>query len=651
MKGGSERVRLLESGKIGKLLIRNRIVMAAMAVGALAEPDGRMSERLIDYYTERAKGGTGLIVTGPFFFREVEQSPSVIATLMADHDIHKARLNQLAESVHDYGAKIAVQLAPGRGRNATPNVLRTVGAVGPSPNPPFFNPRMTARALTIEEVERLVQAFGSRAQFVRDAGIDGVEINGHGGYLFDEFTSPLWNRRTDKYGGSLEGRLRFSVEAIEAIKKGAGADFPVLIKFALTHYIPGGRDIEEGLEIARRWEEAGVDALVIDAGCYEVRYWPNPPTTQPMGCMVDLAAMVKKVVKIPVIAVGKLGAPELAEGVLQDGKADFIALGRPLLADPEWANKVKERRLEDIRPCIGCHEGCHKRLHERKFLTCTVNPACGREKEFMINPAEKKKCVLVIGGGPGGMEAARIAALRGHRVALWEKGNTLGGNLIPAAVPNFKREYGTLINYLSTQIKKVGVDINLGKEATPELIEEINPEAVFIATGSIPIFPVLPRVEREKVVTAVDLLLGKREAGQSVVVIGGGLVGCETALYLTHKGKKVILLEILDSLMCDVYSINRMHLEKLLADSQVEILTKTELLEITDKGIVIADKDGRRSTLEADTVVFATGFEPNDTLFKALKGKVPELYSIGDCVVPRKATDAISEGFRIGRLI
>ena len=645
---------LFEPGRIGRLSLKNRIVMAAMGVGSLAEPDGRLSERLIDYYVARAKGGTGLILTGNArITRRIEQPPDILfgRNLMIDHDIYLARFNQLAEAVHDYGARIAVHLLAGVGRNAPPGMLKVVGAVGPSANPAFFDPKVIARELSTEEVEDLVMAFESAARIVREAGIDGIEINHHGGYLLDEFTSPLWNRRTDKYGGDLDGRLRFSLETVEAVKKGAGADFPVIVKISLTHYIPGGRGIEEGLKIARRLEAAGVDALDIDAGCYDVRYWPNPPTTQPMGCMVDLAAMVKREVRIPVIAVGKLGDPELAENVLREGKADFIGLGRPLLADPDWANKVRERRTEDICPCVGDHDGCHRRFSERKFPSCTVNPACGAERELAIRPAEKKKFVLVVGGGPGGMEAARVASLRGHRVSLWEKGEALGGNLIPASVPAFKAEYRVLIRYLSTQIRKLGVEIGLGREATAEQIAAAKPDAVFIATGSGPAYPDIPGIKGKTVLTAVDLLLGKGEAGESVVVIGGGLTGCEAALYLAQKGSKVTIVEVLGSLMQDVYSINRSHIERLLADQAVKILTHSRPLEITDQKVTVADLQGRITMLEADTVVLAAGHKGDNGLSDILQGKVPELYPIGDCLQPRRVMDAIWEGFRLARLV
>ncbi len=505
-------MKLFESGKIGRLQVKNRIAMSAMSVGGLAHPDGRLSKRGIDYYVARAKGGAGLIITGACeVSRDIERFSihPLGDDLIIDGTLYAAWLEELADGVHDYGAKIAVQLNAGWGRVLPRERLIRSGMkspVAPSSVPWVHDPRVMTRELTTEEVEQLVQSFGVAAEVAGHAGIDAIELCCHAGYLFDQFLTPLWNRRTDQYGGDLEGRLRLVVEVVQGIKEVLGLSYPVIIKFGLTHYFEGERKIEEGLEIARGLEAAGVDALCVDAGSYETRYWSIPSEFQPPGCTVNLSEKVKKVVNIPVMVVGKLGYPQLAEKALQEGKADFVALGRTLLADPEWPNKVRDGKLEDIRPCIGCLEGCYRRILDGKPIGCTVNPATGREVDFVIGPSEKKKTVLVIGGGPGGMEAARVAALRGHRVALWEKGNALGGNLIPASVPDFKRDYRRLTNYLATQIKKLGVDIKLDKEATPALIHNIAPEVVFIATGSLPVIPEIPGVKKGNVVTAVAIL-------------------------------------------------------------------------------------------------------------------------------------------------
>ncbi|MFC1592791.1 FAD-dependent oxidoreductase [Candidatus Omnitrophota bacterium] len=642
-------MKLFEPGRIGRLSLRNRIVMAPMGTGGLAEPDGRFSRREVDYYATRAKGGTGLIVTGVAFVdRDIEKPPNVP---IVDNSKCIASLNELAEAVHDYGARIAVELTAGFGRVGSPVQPGGARAVAPSAMPCFWDSTVTAREMTTEEVERLVRAFEYSAEILSIAGIDAVWIHAHEGYLFDQFQTALWNKRTDKYGGDLEGRLRFAVEVIKAIRRGAGEDFSIIYRFGLTHYLEGGRKVEEGLEIARRIEAAGVDALEVDAGCYETHHWPHPTTYQPPGCMVDMAEMVKTVVKIPVITVGKLGYPELAERVLQEGKADFISIGRALIADPEWPNKVKEGMLEDIRPCLADSEGCSGRILTGKYISCTVNPSAGMEKEFALQLAAREKSVLVIGGGPGGMEAARVAALRGHKVNLWERSNVLGGALIPASIPDFKEDYWDLLKYLSTQLNKLGVTVELGKEGTQELVKEMNPEVAFIATGSTPIIPEIPGIEKGKVVTAIDLLVSRKDTGESVVVIGGGIVGCETALYLAQKGKKVTIVEILDSLVRGIFKRNRIYLIQLLNDANVEILTETMVLEIIDEGITIANKYGKRSTLKADNVVLAVGLKPNSKLIEVLTDSVPEVYAIGDCVEPRKIINAIWEGFRTARLV
>lgn len=670
-------MKLFEPGRIGKLTLKNRIVMAPLLTG-LTEPveDGRLSPRDIDFYVARAAGGLGMIITS------VMRPNRRLEPSFGEPVINNLRcirwLNDLAEAVHDYGVKVCVQLSPGLGRNILPNpALPHGGLVAPSPVPSFFDPDITCRELTIEEIEQLITDFEFSAKIISSAGIDAIEIHAHEGFLTDQFMTSLWNKRTDKYGGDLDGRLRFAMELVNATRRGAGDDFTITFRYGLTHYLDGGRSIEEGLEIARRLEAAGLSALHIDAGAYENNNWVKPPTSQSPGCLIQMAELVKKVVKIPIITVGKLQYPELAERVLREGKADFIALGRPLLADPEWANKVKGGRFEDIVPCLGCHEGCLTRVYQLKHASCAVNPACGKERDYAIRPAETKKSVLVIGGGPGGMEAARVATLRGHKVTLWEKGYALGGNLKPAAVPDFKMDYKLLLDYLITQIQKLGVTVKLGQKATPELIQEMNPDVVFIATGATPsikpikctqcgicdtskfkpTFCYVPQIpgletgiEKGKVVTAVATLLDKKEVGESVGIIGGGMVGAETGLYLARKGKKVTIVARHDA-MRDMMWVNALDIKEKLSDTDAKTLTDTDVLEIIDKGIVIADEQGNKSTLEADTIVLAGGMKSNSDLMEALGDKLPEIYAIGDCVKPRLVLHAIWEGFRTARLI
>jgi len=665
---GGWRMKLFERGMIGNLTIKNRIVMDALNV-QLATPveDAALTERGIDFYVARAKGGVGLIKTT--FMRPNHKLEFSIGEPVINSERCVSWLNDLAEAVHDYGAKVCVQITPGLGRIPTPKShLPHGGLVGPSPLPSFRDPEgqlprigpgrypakgerhVITRELTTEEIEGLVKDFELSAKIVRLADIDAIEIHSHQGYLLDEFMTALWNKRTDKYGGDLEGRLRLPLELVEAVKRGAGPDFPILFKYPLTHYLEGGRTVEEGLEIARRLEAAGVYGLSINGGCYETYNRAQPPTTQPRGCWVDLAEMTKRAVKIPVILAGKLGYPDLAEKVLQEGKADFIGLGRYLLADPEWANKVKEGRPEDIIPCLGCHEGCIARVRKFQRIGCAVNPATGLEKKLSIHPAKRRKSVLVVGGGPAGMEAARVSALRGHKVTLWEKQDMLGGNLIPAAIPDFKDDYKLLINYLVTQIKKLSVTVELGKVATPDLIRNFSPDIVFIATGATHVIPDVEGIEewmeKGRVITAIDALLERKYIGKSVVVAGAGLIGCETALYLAKKRRKVAIAGG-RRLAHDMVWGNALDLIKLLDDHDVKIFNNNRVIKITETGV-----DSAAQHFDAETLILAVGMKSNNEIpLETVTDKIPEVYTIGDCVRPRHVMSAIWEGYRTAYLM
>ncbi|MFC1926537.1 FAD-dependent oxidoreductase [Chloroflexota bacterium] len=648
-------IKLFEPGKIGRLSVKNRIVMAPMGVAKYVGQDGMITEEGIDYFATRAKSEVGLIITGSHTTLadlEFAESTKAGINIIPRFDIPEAipRYRELAKAVHNYGAKIAIQLTAGFGRVMLPQILNAgATSVAPSALANVWDPSIMTRELTTGEVERLAKSFGDAAEMAVSAGFDAIELHGHEGYIMDQFMTSLWNKRNDKYGGNLDSRLRFILEIIENIKSRAGKEFPIIFLYALDHYIEAGRHIDESLEIARRLEQSGVDALHVDAGCYDSWYWPHPPVYLPPGCMVDLAEAVKKVVRIPVITVGRLGYPELAEDILWEKKADFIALGRPLLADPEWALKAKEGRLEDICPCIGCHVGC---LGVKGYQSCAVNPACFYEKELSIKPAEKPRTVLVVGGGIAGMEAARVASLRGHQVTLYEKSNLLGGHLISASVPEFKRDLVLLKDYYATQIAKLGVKIVLGKEVTSKLAEETKPEVVIIATGSTPIVPEIPGIEKDIVVTAIELLLGKKRAGERVIVAGGGLVGCETAVYLAQHGKRVTIVEMLEEILAGVAEPNKQYLFKLLAENGVNVLTETSLSRITDEGAIVVDKRHMyEAKLKTDTLVLAVGLKSERELVKALEGKVPELHAVGDCEQARKIDDAVEEAFRVMRVI
>ncbi len=649
-------MKLFEPGRIGTLRLKNRVAMAPMAIGGLVEPDGRFSEQAITYYRERARGGAGLIITGLTTVEsQIEKNllNGWAAFPRLDSGAYVPRLSKLADAVHDYGAKLSIQLTAGFGRVAPHFLMRQGRPPAPSVVPCFHNPRESTREMTVDEIERLVKAFATAARVVQSAGADAVELHGHEGYLLDQFKTALWNKRTDRYGGDLAGRLRFPQEVIAAIKKATGPDFPVIYRVGLTHYLEGGRELEEGIAVVKRLESFGVDALHVDAGCYETWHWAHPPLYQDPGCLTDMAAAAKQAVKIPVIAVGRLAYPQLAEALLIEGKADFIALGRALLADPEWPEKVRLDRVQDIRPCIGDHDGCLGRSFKGKPLSCSVNPAVGLENEMALSPAAKPLRVLVVGGGPAGMEAARVAAVRGHQVTLLDRHHGLGGTLIAGSVPSFKKDLRLLIDYFEHQLPQVGVDVQLGREATPQSVVESGADVVILATGASSILPEVPGIHGSNVVTAVDLLLGKVLPPQhaEVVVLGGGEVGCETAIHLAQRGCRVTLIEMLPEVLGGVFEANRLQLMQMMQQWQVRVLTNTCLLAVNADGISARYKNGSVAEIQGALVVIAVGLTPRIELQSALTGRLPRVHAIGDCVRARSVFDAFWEAYRLARLI
>lgn len=666
--------KLFEPISIGKVEIKNRIAMAPMAIAGLTTPDGGFGQRAIDYYVERAKGGVGLIITAATIIdNETERFPrsTLSAARNPSHFIETA--SELTQKVHAHGAKIFVQLTAGVGRVAAPP--RRMPApdftpVAPSPIPYYWDPSITCRELTLEEIQKLVIKCDNAAEAAVAAGFDGIDFHGlHEGYLVDQFAIAMFNRRQDKYGGDLRARLTLPIEILREFKKRAGKDFPVQLRFSVKSYVkdwrqgglPGeefkeaARDTEEGLEAARILEEAGYDAFDADAGTYDAWYWAHPPNYFEHGCYLPLTEKLKKAVKVPVIVAGRMEVPELAHKAIAEGKADMVVLGRGLLADPYWPNKVKEAKTKNIRPCLACHQGCLGKMIAREGpLSCAVNPACGNETDYAIQPAKEVKKAMVIGGGIAGMEAARVAAIRGHSVTLYEKNDRLGGHVLTASVPSFKKDEARLLDWYRTELGELKVKINLGKKASAELIQKEKPDVVIIATGSKPLIPDMPGINKEKVTTAIDLLLGKKKAGKVVVIVGGGLIGCETALWLAQQGKKVTIVEALDKLMqagSPVPRPNSMMLRDLLKFHKVNVLTNTSLSEVTDDGVVVVEKSSPKTRLPADTVVIAVGLKSDQELYSALKDNIPNLHIVGDAVEARNIMHAIWDAYEVTRNI
>lgn len=640
--------KLLESVKVGIKLLRNRIVMPPMNA-RLNRPDGSVTKATIDYYSERAKGGVGAIIVESSYIDDKE-SRSEIAQMGVYSDRLIAGLSDLAEAIKVNGAAALLQIIHG-GRQCDP------GATGKQPVAPSAIASPTIgimpRELTLTEIEQIQDAFATAARRAKQAGFEGVEIHGAHGYLLGTFLSPYANKRTDKYGRGLEGRALFALETIKKVRKEVGDRFIVGYKISGDEYVPGGLTLKETTRFAKMLDEANVDYIQVSAGVEvaESLLHAVPSMYIERAHLAHLSEGIKRTVKIPVITVGGYDV-ETGEKALREGKADLVALGRALLADPELPRKLASDRINDIRPCIRGNEGCISRIFLGHTMRCEVNPACGRESEFKITPAVNKKSVVVVGGGIAGMEAARIASLRGHEVTIVEKRDKLGGHLLEASVPRFKQDTKRLLNWIINQVNKGSVKVQLNNEVTPSLIQDLKPEVLIIAVGSDFILPPISGCNRSCTIVADDALLGKKAVGDKVMVVGAGLVGCEIALYIAEElKKKVTIIEMLDEMLVELEFLSKVALIGRLQKAGVEIHTGWLLDEIKDKSLVCRDEKLERHELEADTVVLATGLGAKREVVEKFKGQAPEVYIIGDCVEARKIYHVFEDAWRAALLI
>jgi 2,4-dienoyl-CoA reductase-like NADH-dependent reductase (Old Yellow Enzyme family)/thioredoxin reductase len=648
--------KLFEPIQIGNVQLRNRIVMPAMGT-LLASDTGAVTDRLIDYHAERSRGLVGLNIT------EVAcvDSPlgkTIVNQLRIDHDSYVPGLNHLAQTVHAYGGKIAVQLHhAGRQTSlAVTGGLQPVSASDVAYYDKYGIPPAAwvsqPRPLTVEEIGRLVEKFAESAERAKRAQMDAVELHGAHGYLIGQFLSPYTNKRTDAYGGSLERRMRFALEIVQRVREKVGARFPVIFRISADEMIPEGLKLDEAKTICRNLEEVGVDAINVSAAIYESEHWCEQPMATPRGCLTHLSAGIKEAVGIPVIAVGRINDPTLAERILQEEKADMVAMGRALLADPELPRKAREGRLDDIRRCTACNTGCIYRVGWQGLsVSCQVNPGVGREKEFRVVPVDGPRRILVIGGGPGGMEAALIASLRGHKVVLYEKNSELGGQVLLAIKPPHKDELRSILEYFPAQLNKLGVRLELGKEANDRVIESEKPDAVILAAGATPLVPEIRGADGDNVMTAWDVLAGRKKPEGKTVIVGGGEVGCETAEFVAESGLRVTVAEMLDYVAVDVEPLTRWLLLERLRKLGVSLMTDARTSEITRDGINVLGNRRGNEHVEAHTVVLALGSKASNQLLEPLRKKVNELYAIGDCVEPRNILEAIREGSEAGRVV
>ena len=697
---------------IGKVTIKNRFAMAPMGPLGLADADGGFNQRGIDYYVERAKGGTGLIITGVTFVDNTVEEHGMpncpSPTYNSVHFVRTAR--EMTERIHAYDARAFLQMSGGFGRVTIPTNLGEYPPVAPSAIPHRWLDKI-CRPLTTAEIRSIVRAFGDGAFNAKRAGFDGVQIHAvHEGYLIDQFAISLFNQRDDEYGGSLENRLRFAREIVEEIKSRCGADFPVTLRFSPKSFIkdlregalPGeeftekGRDLAEGREAARLLAGYGYDALDTDVGSYDAWWWSHPPMYQEKGLYRPYCKIVKEIVSVPVLCAGRMDNPDMALAAVEEGVCDIVSLGRPLLADPDYVNKLRQGRPQDIRPCISCQEGCMGRIQEYSALNCAVNPQAARERVSAYAPVLRPKHVMVIGGGPAGCEAARVLAIRGHRPELFEKADRLGGNLIPGGAPSFKEDDLALARWYETQLGELGVPVHLGarvsaadvcratasapaagqpdaaagvQTAAPASGQTAGPasgqstgpaaacepfDAVIVATGSAP--KRLPLGDDERVYTAAEVLLGEKDCGRRTVIVGGGLVGCETALFLAQKGVEVTIVEALDKLLAvngPLCHANSEMLERLIPFNGIRVITGARVQSYSDGFLRLTEggDDAQNTELACDSVILAVGYREENALYEELKFAVPEIYLLGDARRVANIMYAVWDAFEVANSI
>lgn len=654
---------LFDPVRIGTCEIKNRYAMSPMATFGMTDENGILTDACIEYYVTRARGGVGLIITGMHIVEDrfEKNAPTGVPLVSSrvNHEVLKRRMRRLTDRVHAYDCRIFLQLSGGFGR-ASHMGLFCQGAVAPSAVGNRFAPHILHRELTREEIQTYIDSFAREAAFAASVGFDGVEIHAlHEGYLLDQFTMSFFNQREDEYGGSFENRYRFAAEILRAIKAACGQGFPVSLRYSPKHCMKGlgegglpgeeyrelGRDMPEGLEAARYLEQIGYDALNVDLGCYDAHFWSHPPVFFEDGMYLEAAAAVKQAVGIPVLVSGRMDDPDRGAAAIAGGKCDMVSLGRPLLADPDLPEKVRTGRPGDIRTCISCNYGCSVRIRTEGTIGCSVNPECAQETRRRLTPAVSPKRVLVVGGGPAGMEFARVSALRGHQVCLVEKETQLGGQMVSAGCAPFKHHDRALVQWYERQLLQLGVEIRLGQAANMTLVQKFCPDCVALATGAAPVVPPIPGVVLPHVIPVTDLLMAPERAGDRVVILGAGQAGVEAGVWLSGMGKKVTILSRSDSFMKGAYHNAAAMAKRLLERNGADLQFRVHADTIDAEGVNVTYADGSRGKIPADTVVTAVGFRSEQELYRPLLEQCPSVFLLGDAQSPRNVYYAIHSAY------
>lgn len=629
---------------VGRMTVKNRIGMSPMGTNS-AFTNGRKDAQEIDYFIERAKGGTGIIFMGCQMLNEKVAQGSMEGYL--DSFTVLPSLTSVCDGVHRYGAKIVCQISPGTGRNAFPDTFGNP-PISSSETPSVFNPDVKCHALTKDEIAQMMEGFKFAAGLARDAGYDAIEVHAHAGYLIDQFMSPVWNKRTDEYGVTPEGFARFPCEIVQAMKSVVGDSMPIIFRISLDHRFPGGRTIEDSVKLLPILEAAGVDAFDVDAGCYETLDYIFPPSYLGESCMSYVCEAARKAVSVPIFTAGTLN-PDEAVKLLDSGNVDFVNFGRALIADPYLPVKLQKGHPEDVRPCLRCNEYCIGRIwNNHTKLSCAVNPQAMEEVRFELKRTASPKDVVVVGAGPAGMEAARVAAIEGHHVTLLEKSDRLGGTMGNISSASFKSNIRKLVAWYGVQLQKYDVDVRLNHEVTEDDELLAKADAIIVGTGAKPVEPPIPGLNGANVVPVIDFERNNSlVAGQNVVVCGGGASGLDCALELAADlGRKVTVVEMLPECGKDVFFINKITLMNRLAENGVELRCGCKVVEIDEAGLTVEKGDGSCEHIAADSVVDAFGMRPDPTLANAIDARYHDKCRVvGDVRKLGKIGDAIRDGF------